>query len=108
MSGKPHRKMPERAVLLKGFRMPRKVSEKLIYSARRQALLPILTAGLRAAKHSADGCHLRRSNYRQPSFGVAFPCLAFGMVLLDALFLRMIFGHTNSALRTRGSFACLR
>jgi hypothetical protein len=34
MSGKPHRKMPERAAILKGFRMPREVSGILMIRAR--------------------------------------------------------------------------
>jgi hypothetical protein len=35
VSGKPHRKMPERAAILKGFRMFREVSENLmIYGPR--------------------------------------------------------------------------
>lgn len=36
MSGKPHRKIPERVALLKGFRMLWEVSGNLIDSARRQ------------------------------------------------------------------------
>ena len=35
VSGKPHREMPERAVLLKGFRIRCEVSGKLIIAARR-------------------------------------------------------------------------
>ena len=83
VSGKPHRRMAERAVLLKTFRLRFEVSEKLMIHAPelqkarlRHARVWVLGsaggAAVRAAKNPAQqrrglGSGIRRANYQPDS-----------------------------------------